>query len=361
MTVVIAHLISVSSAYGLVVALANSRFFHLFFASHEAVIMFFVLSGFVLSLPALNGKNQTYSHFIVRRIARIYIPYLVTIIAAVILKENFSKGGIDGLTDWFNRLWNVPFSWGLLWEHILLIGGFNTDAYNPVIWTLAHEMRISIIFPFIMILVLRLNWRYSLGIGFLFSCIGSILHMKFGLNRVDYTYFLSIHYIFMFIIGATLAKQRDILIGGFTKISKINKVLFLIVGLLSYTYSSWFFPNIAIIHNRALEEWATSFGVAILIIVALGSASISKILKGKVLQFLGKISYSLYLIHFMVLFTIVNVFYRVLPLWSMWLMTIVLSTALATLSYHFIELNSIRLGKYLTSNSRFSKKYNDVA
>ena len=42
----------------------------------EAVILFFVLSGFVLSLPAVNGRPQTYPTFITRRIFRIYVPYL---------------------------------------------------------------------------------------------------------------------------------------------------------------------------------------------------------------------------------------------------------------------------------------------
>ncbi|MGN8232278.1 acyltransferase family protein [Priestia flexa] len=348
LTVVICHIISVSSAYGLVVFLSTTPFLHLFFASHEAVIMFFVLSGFVLSLPALSGKKQTYSEFIIRRIARIYIPYVITILIAVLLKEKFSNGGIDGLTEWFNRLWVDPFNWELFFEHLFLIGGFNTDAYNPVIWTLSHEMRISIIFPLILVFILKFNWKYSLGLGLFFSCFGSLLHLKFGLNKVDFTYFLSIHYVFMFIIGAVLAKHKDFLINNFRNIPKAIRIVFLISGLLLYTYSSWFFPNIEILHNRTLEEWATSLGCAILIIVALGSSLISSVLKANFFRFLGKISYSLYLIHFMVLFTLINVFYDKTPMWSLWFLTVIISITLATASYYFIEIPSVNLGKRLT-------------
>src|SRR5215469_5549046 len=41
-----------------------------------AVALFFLLSGLVLSLPIWRGKPQNYSTFILRRICRIYLPYL---------------------------------------------------------------------------------------------------------------------------------------------------------------------------------------------------------------------------------------------------------------------------------------------
>jgi peptidoglycan/LPS O-acetylase OafA/YrhL len=43
----------------------------------SAVIMFFVLSGFVLTMPMLAGKGQVYPVYAVRRICRIYLPYVV--------------------------------------------------------------------------------------------------------------------------------------------------------------------------------------------------------------------------------------------------------------------------------------------
>ena len=50
------------------------------------------------------------------------------------------------LSEWFNRSWTIESSPSLIAQHILLVGKYNTDAYNGVIWSLVHEMRISIIF-----------------------------------------------------------------------------------------------------------------------------------------------------------------------------------------------------------------------
>jgi peptidoglycan/LPS O-acetylase OafA/YrhL len=52
-------------------------------AGNGAVILFFVLSGFVLSLPAVAGRPQKYIVFLIRRIFRIYLPYLAALAVAV--------------------------------------------------------------------------------------------------------------------------------------------------------------------------------------------------------------------------------------------------------------------------------------
>src|SRR5215469_12405483 len=49
-------------------------------AGGSAVILFFVLSGFVLALPFVDGNTPSTSAFIVRRVCRIYIPYAVALI-----------------------------------------------------------------------------------------------------------------------------------------------------------------------------------------------------------------------------------------------------------------------------------------
>lgn len=54
-------------------------------AGHSAVLLFFVLSGFVLSLPFWNkGTFGRYDAYLVRRIFRIYVPYVAAVgLAAV--------------------------------------------------------------------------------------------------------------------------------------------------------------------------------------------------------------------------------------------------------------------------------------
>jgi peptidoglycan/LPS O-acetylase OafA/YrhL len=47
-------------------------------AGYEAVTLFYVLSGLVLALPWVQGRPPEYSMYAIRRMCRLYIPYLHT-------------------------------------------------------------------------------------------------------------------------------------------------------------------------------------------------------------------------------------------------------------------------------------------
>ena len=55
-----------------------------FYGGHSALPLFFILSGFVLALPAVNNKPQSYPVFITRRFFRLYIPYVVALAIAIL-------------------------------------------------------------------------------------------------------------------------------------------------------------------------------------------------------------------------------------------------------------------------------------
>jgi peptidoglycan/LPS O-acetylase OafA/YrhL len=76
------------------------------------------------------------------------------------------------------------------------------------------------------------------------------------------------------------------------------------------------------------------------------------VLTHRVPMWLGRISYSLYLVHAAVLLSFVHLFYGTVPIAGIWAMTIVTSLALATLSYRYVELPAIALGKRLTRRAR---------
>lgn len=100
---------------------------HILWAGHEAVILFFVLSGFVLSLPYLNKKAPSYRDYLIKRLCRIYIPYAASIVVAVILMAMLSRRGIPELSAMINNTWITSFSSDLFFKYILLIGRFKGD------------------------------------------------------------------------------------------------------------------------------------------------------------------------------------------------------------------------------------------
>ncbi|MGA2908701.1 MAG: acyltransferase [Terracidiphilus sp.] len=129
----------------------------------DAMLLFFVLSGFVLSLPAINGKPQTYPTFLIRRVFCIYVPYLPALLVSV--AGAFWLHGIITRSIWFHPFWSEPVNWGLVGQHVLFLSLSNTDQFDPPIWSLVYEMRISLIFPLLCGLVLRLKSRWSLVIA----------------------------------------------------------------------------------------------------------------------------------------------------------------------------------------------------
>lgn len=321
---------------------------------HAAVILFFVLSGFVLSLPLLSGKALNYRVFLVKRIFRIYFPYLIAIVFSIVLATVLSKGGIDELSDWFNRSWNTPVTAGLILEHLLLVPNGHFDVYNNVIWSLVHEMRISLIYPIIYIIIVKFNWKICISISVLFSLIAG-LNEYFGFqisNAYFTTYYDTFHYTAMFIMGGLLVKHLNDLLQFYKKLSVFAKWALFIVAFCFYNFSgigSMIITKMGLPFGRIFGDYIITLGSLIIILISIGSTQIAKFLLAKPIKFLGKISYSLYLYHLVVLFSLIYLLYNITSLWVIYVLTIVVSILVATASYHFIEMPFIKLGKKVSN------------
>ncbi|WP_161487823.1 acyltransferase family protein [Paenibacillus glacialis] len=325
---------------------------------HSAVMMFFLLSGFVLSLPFLKGRNIPYGAFIIKRFFRIYIPYVCSIISAIVLYSLISGGGITSLSEWFNISWNDPITVKSIVEHLLLIGNFNSDLYNNVIWSLIHEMRISILFPLLAILLVKFNWKIVVGM-----CIGlSVISGMNSLIPIDpsigyrTSYMESIHFISIFLIGGLIAKHREALQNIYNNFSRKMKWLLILVGFILYTYSGFVgLIGSALglsVYYDIIKDYTSVAGAAIFLVFALGSKKASFVLLYKPIKVLGKLSYSLYLYHLIVLFSLIYILHEVLSLGLIYIMTLIISIILSALSYRFIEVSSITIGRNLTSKSQ---------
>ncbi|PGK22483.1 hypothetical protein CN902_26640 [Priestia megaterium] len=77
---------------------------HTIWAGKEAVFLFFILSGFVLSIPFYKGEAPKYRVYIVRRFFRIYIPHIVIIATSVFLVIFFlNYKNVHGLSSTYNN------------------------------------------------------------------------------------------------------------------------------------------------------------------------------------------------------------------------------------------------------------------
>lgn len=332
----------------------------LFVYGHAAVLLFFVLSGFVLSLPYLLGSQLSYKNFMVRRVCRVYIPYLVVIAVAMLAFHSLKP--IYGLSDWISILSTGEFSSKVIFEHIGLIGNYNTDRFNGVIWTLVHEMRVYLIFPLLALVIIRFNWMGALAVCAALSLIGSVnnaLHWE-PVNGFQNSFSLTLHYCSLFIIGGLIAKHRTSLIGLYRRLPRLLKYGALLTALVLYTYAVKATGLAGRMHlaflGEQLQDYVIVSAIVIFLTIALGSRKMIAFLTNKAVKFFGDISFSLYLWHLVLLIGLVHLLNGVLPMAVILLILSAASVVVAWLSYRYIELPAIRLGKLLTTKRQTTKR-----
>ncbi|AOH55844.1 acetyltransferase [Peribacillus muralis] len=322
----------------------------IFSSGNESVILFFVLSGFVLYL-SINSKKFDYSTFLVKRMFRIYIPYIVAISIAILAKVLLSHTELPFISTWFAKSWKSLDTPSLLIQHFLFIGQYNTDAYNNVIWSLVHEMRISIIFPVLIFLFIRKKLMYSLfWLGGL-SLLTTLILYVFGSGLSITSILLSLHYCTLFLMGAILAKYRHELFAYASKMRKVMKTTLLIVAIICFMYEG-IIGEVDFLNNYIFRDYVVSFGVCIFITLSVSSQKASRLLRSNILTFLGKISYSLYLYHLVSLFSLMYLFYGKMPTLLLLVCSLIFSILLSSVAYQFIEKPSMKLGSYFTKTKR---------
>lgn len=315
----------------------------IFWAGHQAVILFFVLSGFALTCM-LYGDKKTYKQYILARIFRLYPTYIMSIIIAIIVYSILENTGLKWENGWFNVI-KPNLSINNLIQHIFIVGHFETNTINPPIWSIIYEMRISIIFPLIYILVQKYD-KYAVIIMVFISTIIAIIWKIYPQlnNGIINDIMKTFHYSTFFFIGSWIAfnkKQLKLLV---CHLSNKTRIVILIVSLFIFSYP---FDNPWNQTERALGDIAISLGVLMLMLLAMSSS----ILNNKTSQWLGKISYSLYLNHILVLNASLILFMNKLGAPIVWIFTVSFSLFLAFIINKLVEQPSINLSRKLFSKS----------
>lgn len=127
----------------------------------------------------------------------------------------------------------------------MFIGQFNSDRYDFTIWTLVHEMRISLVFPVIFMMVTRMRWWAALMPFVIASATMVILRQPAVMDSRDIAgfaahggltaYVLTVHYLLAFAIGASLAHHRHRLFTAYTRRPGRTRVM---LGVLTFLLMS---------------------------------------------------------------------------------------------------------------------------
>lgn len=311
----------------------------LFVLGRPAVILFFVLSGFVLSLSLLAPRAPGYGAFVVRRICRIYLPFAVAILAAAMAKAAIEPGPVPVLSDWFNRNWTGTVDLPHVMAHLAMLGSGPQMSLNNPMWSLVVEMRISLLFPLLLALVgLRLPMTVA---ALLLTSLATILiGLSPWLPKQPYSgetllqaLLFTAYFVSFFVLGILLAIERRRVVALVQRLGprlRLGLWLAAIAGLGVY------------------QDIVNGIAAGLIIALTLGSTDAQAWLSRPVLQWLGRISYSLYLTHVVVLLVLLHLLHGVVPTVWLLLALIPLSLAVAHLTYHLVERPAIRLGHRLT-------------
>ncbi len=304
---------------------------------HTAVALFMVLSGFILTLGALDG-GVDWRGFIRNRLLRTYPLFLLLVFA-----------GACGSAQ--------PFDWSGFVQTIVgfanLPGALVAPPFTSMLWTIAVEWQFYVLFA-LLVAVLKPDWtRRVLGFVAVLLLVRLAMALNGG-NPRDLAYMTIVGRLDQFLLGMWAAwffrahplSRRA---GGVLAVLAAAAVAGALVAFNAV--GGW--PVVA---DWKLA-WPTLEGVLWTGFV-LGYVTCADAWNGvvpRLLARIGEISYSIYLIHFVVIWTLVR--HGVAPAFTgrvladalllTLLVALPLTLAVSTLTYRCIELPFLRLrGRY---------------
>lgn len=326
-------------------------------SGHLAVCLFFVLSGVVLSEQYFRtGQLAAIRSQAARRYLRLLVPVGFSVLVAVGLQavgafHHAALGEALG-NSWIKDCWTEPFGTG--WElvrDVLVRVPLGEAKYNPVHWTLSIEL-------------------YGSYLVFaLLAFFGTARH-RAGLYAaaVALLFFSALSfYLAAFVAGVALndarhhaprprwwAARRRWVVAG----------LLLLAALLgSYPkadFTDWDASPYGLLRFPWLNGDHTLLlchilGAGALIGAVLASGRLQRLLNARGLQWLGAVSFSLYLLHFLVLGSFTSALYLALP--DGWgyhpraglsmLASLPLMLGLAYAMYRLVDVPGMRLSQWL--------------
>jgi peptidoglycan/LPS O-acetylase OafA/YrhL len=151
---------------------------------HQAVMVFFVLSGFLIGGSVLNSMNRwTWKRYLVNRFCRLYLVLLPALILTAVLDyiSYRQPGGhvyFDLPIAHFNaealaghRAWNVFFGNALFLQNIVV----PTYGSNSPLWSLANEFWYYLLFPALVLTAYTPNHMKRRLVGALMSILMLVL------------------------------------------------------------------------------------------------------------------------------------------------------------------------------------------
>ena len=330
------------------------------------VDLFFVLSGYLISSLIIKEYKKTGSvnlyNFYIRRARRllpaVYFMITVGLVVMVLFNEVLlRKSHLDAI---FGYIYSS--NWWYIFHKLDYFDSFGAQSPFKHLWSLAIEEQFYMIFPLLFLLVNRKkkskDGTYKLNKNFLYVVLGLIIvsliaHiLLFDINNISRIYFGTDTRAFSLLVGvvgailypmerlhAKVTLQQNMI---YSAVSLLSISTLITVMIYTSEYNTWLY--------RGGFLLVAVLGLIVIISSGKQHTLMSRLLSFKLVVFIGKISYSLYLWHFPVLVLTTPVSEIGNPNIYFVILRVILTFVVAIVSYVFVETPIRKLGfkKYVS-------------
>jgi peptidoglycan/LPS O-acetylase OafA/YrhL len=324
-----------------------------------AVDLFIIISGFVI-MHLLNKQGEPYLQFIVRRFFRLFPVFIVLFVIAIPLSQvdlwNLTHASqylmpeqiesrAANLASWWEHIqWNLPLHLTML--HGTVPGVLIKDAPGAFLvpaWSISLEWQFYLVAP------LAYAWAVSAKpnrrIGLCALCVGLFLAARYVLPTVEYGAALPFHVEFFFLgAGSYFFYQR-------LAAHQRSDIAFpvgccLALFLFGLSGNAWSLIPVGL--------WIASLGLLLEQPSSFSSRLVSPLLTNPLVLYLGRLSYSLYLSHILVIMVMqyalliwVPDLSRMVHFGVLLAGTTVVTIAVSAVLYRYLEVPGIHAGRTL--------------
>jgi Predicted acyltransferases len=322
-----------------------------FFAGPEFVLVFFALSGFVLTLSPIANRLGTvraeglvargydWVSYYPRRIIRLGVPVAASMLLAFTVIRMLPHPAKSSDGSWLTRQAHPDTSVHNLITETLLIVDPNHPSVNPPLWSLTWEMWFSLLLP-VGVLIALWSRRVPVLWALLFVGVSGFGYIA----RLDAASFMP-----AFALGALLGANAHRINAFVTRWQShrgatwiwIGVTVSAVMALISY----WLFrPVLGPIGNDITMGLRVP-GAVLLVATAAFWPAAARLFTLRPIAWLGTISFSLYLVHSPIVVAL-GLIFTGQYWWVGASLSLAASFGLAVLMYHFVEKPSTRLASW---------------
>jgi peptidoglycan/LPS O-acetylase OafA/YrhL len=323
---------------------------------HLGVILFFVLSGFLITYLLLEEERDqgkiNVKDFLIRRVLRIWPLYFLVALLALFVIPFFSM---------LHRPVISPEEVVMNWPRKLLLYVLFLPTLIPQLslrvpdaehlWSIGTEEYFYLLWPFLLIAF----WRFRLHLVALIFLGWPLVRFALvhGADSGSMLFRLLLAYWDLFEIDA-MAIGACMAILLFRRSKALIVLLDLRLFLIVVMTTMFFMASKSLIEAIGFRILSVFFGVIILNLAA--NPRMARLLEWPWLRYLGRISYGLYMFHVAVAVFVVNLLIRIDKVHGLlaYPLVLLLTIAVAALSYRYFESLFLRL------KSRFRPEKADI-